>query len=75
MLIFTGRLRHQRAEGLLEPRFDGARAHGGRENIADHARRKRVGDRAFEAVADLDAEFVVVLHDEQQEPAVFALLA
>lgn len=45
--------------------------------LAFDARIPAAGERQdqVEYVADLDAELVVVLHDEQQEPAVFALLS
>ncbi|MEP6854140.1 MAG: hypothetical protein ABJA33_01625, partial [Pedococcus sp.] len=60
---------------MPEPGRDVAGAHGRHQHIASHARRKGVGDGAFEAVADLDPELVLLLHDEQQKPAIFPLLA
>ncbi len=36
---------------------------------------KRVGQRAFEAVADLDAHLVLVRRDQQQHAVVLVLLA
>ena len=50
----------------LEARHDGAR---------DDDRRQRVGQRAFEAVADLDAHLVLVRRDQQQHAVVLLRLA
>ena len=46
-----------------------------RHDVADDAARRRVGQRAFEAVADLDAHLAVVRHDDDEHAVVLALLA
>ena len=46
-----------------------------RDRLGDDAPRRRVGQHAFEAVADLDAQLAVVLGDDQQRAVVLALAA
>jgi len=47
----------------------------GREELAHHARRERVGDRSFETVADLDAHLPLLREDEEDQTVVVLFLA
>ena len=51
---------------LIEPRHDG---------LGDDALRERVGNRAFEPVADLDAQAAIVVRDDEHDAVVDAAAA
>ena len=47
----------------------------GRDHLVDDHPRLRIGQRAFQAVADFDAQFTVIPGDDQQRAVVFILFA
>ena len=85
-ILAVRRLRRRRGQRLAVDHGDDARDAGGnaageiaaakfrRDHLVDDAPRGDVGEAALEAVADLDAELVVVLGDHQQR-AIVDLLA
>src|SRR6185312_9032622 len=65
----------QRADGVVDAAEIVARAELRRDVLADDARVGGVGDRALQAITDLDAHAPVVLGDEQQDAVIGALAA
>ena len=78
-LLPLGRVGGQNGYDVVDPAGDTAAEVAGLETrryrIGDDDFRQRVGQRALEAVADLDSHPVLVRRDEQQHTVVLVLLA